>query len=138
MGALARDDMLDIDDDTCPFQTGVIYFPIKLGKNAWRRFCQHKFKLDKHDTSSITKMNGNICVRRQLPIPAHHYRYIWKAGYTLIAVVFCRCFCCGPCLSPHYCRYNGLTLIFFFISVVDSMKAALELMIEGVRIGDEL
>ena len=58
----------------CPFRTGVIYFPIKLGENAWRRFCPHKFKLDKHDTSSIAKMNGNICVRRQLPIPTHHYR----------------------------------------------------------------
>lgn len=57
----------------CPFRAGVIYFPIKLGENAWRR-CPHKFKLDKHDTSLIAKMNGNICVRRQLLIPTHHYR----------------------------------------------------------------
>lgn len=105
----------------CLFRTGVIYFPIKLGENAWRRFCPHKFKLDKHDTSSIAKMNGNICVRRQLPIPTHRYRvymqstYKWiKKCYTLVAVVFWRCLCCGPCLSPHYCRYNGLTLIIFF------------------------
>ena len=58
----------------CSFRTGVIYFPIKLGENAWHRFCTHKFKLDKHDTSLIAKMNGNICVRRQLPIPTQHYR----------------------------------------------------------------
>lgn len=66
----------------CPFRTGVIYFPIKLGENAWHRFCLHKFKLDKHDTSSIAKTNGNICVRRQLPIPAHCYRLYGKQAIS--------------------------------------------------------
>jgi len=66
----------------CPFWTGVIYFPIKLRENAWRRFCLHKFKLDKHDMSSIAKMNGNICVRRQLPIPAHRYRLYGKQAIS--------------------------------------------------------
>ena len=64
----------------CPFQTGVIYFPIKLGENAWRCFCPHEFKLDKHDMSLIATMDGNICVRRQLPIPTHRNRVYMESG----------------------------------------------------------
>ena len=63
----------------CPFQTGVIYFPIKLGENAWRCFCPHEFKLDKHDMSLIAKMDGNVCVCRQLPIPTHRNRVYMKS-----------------------------------------------------------
>ena len=41
----------------------------------------------------------------------------------------------GSSLSP---AMKISVMLFSFLSVVDSMKAALEMMIDGVRIGDEL